>query len=678
MQPSNVQQQQFLKDFRVLYGMRGELSAEQRALVEKKATELGIAEAPKSTGNFVTNMPRSLGNLVSGMGQAIRHPGDTMANMAGVALGVAEKVIPGRQEHEGFADALGELYTQRYGSVEKAYETFHQDPAGFLSDVAGVLTLGGGTAAKTGLLANKLNMPRVAAVANKTAQIARTGAAWTDPVNVGIIKPIQGMGKGLSRVGSPLNAGDRDAVEWALSRTDAQGAPNPIPVPADIATGNRFMQIGRKAAEHTLGGSFAGGQGRKHLSTRMEETGRELAAQGAPGPNAPRTPLEAGASVRGELTNVEDAHFANAELNYGPVWALENDPRHTRTVKVGMKDIEVTNPSNPSQKMTIQVPDMKPVKLPVNIEGLKQQLKPIYQHMQQWWKISKRNDSSAFVAIKSVMESPDHVPASVVEKALGGLKEMSREGGRDAATGLAKHMIPKVQKLVDDTVMAADSSKLQMLQDGRKSTALGHEVIDVKKRFNNPAEEPVQDFTRATWTRDTNIEFLKDVHTHAPGELPKIGRAWLENTIDQATAGGSQFNATKTLANGWDNLGTQQKQLMFPNPAHRQDLDRFFTLIKKQAENANPSGTSYATAGLVSGAAVATDVFWGLLGNVGTYGVVKLMYSPKAVKLLLDGVRLPPGSAEAASFVRKLSMLAARATQPAGAAASAATAGNKR
>ena len=72
-----------------------------------------------------------------------------------MALGGVQKLIPGEQGSEQYADAMGQFVKDRFGGVENIKKTIAEDPVGLLGDVAGLLTGGGMAAAKGAGLAGK-------------------------------------------------------------------------------------------------------------------------------------------------------------------------------------------------------------------------------------------------------------------------------------------------------------------------------------------------------------------------------------------------------------------------------------------------------------------------------------------------------------------------------------------
>ena len=116
-----------------------------------------------SPGNMVMNAPKSLGNLAGGLIDAVSSPVETAKGLGNMTLGgiykaneLADKYTPDAldfmfqpitggdmtfgQDQAPYAEALGDIYVDRYGGVDKALNTLETDPAGVLMDVAAALS----------------------------------------------------------------------------------------------------------------------------------------------------------------------------------------------------------------------------------------------------------------------------------------------------------------------------------------------------------------------------------------------------------------------------------------------------------------------------------------------------------------------------------------------------------
>ncbi len=170
----------------------------------EEPTKLGaVKEVGKTFLEAGKNIPASAGKLVKDVASAIASPIDTAKSLGGLGLGLVQKLIPGEQDSERFVDALVDNYKERYGSAEKARQTFIEDPVGFLSDTAGVLLAGGGVIKGAGAV-TKLNALKTAGGAISKAggaidpllQTAKLGK----PVASGLVKSAE---KGIEKVLAP-------------------------------------------------------------------------------------------------------------------------------------------------------------------------------------------------------------------------------------------------------------------------------------------------------------------------------------------------------------------------------------------------------------------------------------------------------------------------------------------
>lgn len=597
------------------------------------------ASAPKSVGEFAGNVLTSGGKFLGGMWDAVTNPRRTVEGLTDVLAGGVELMIPGQQKHEAAAQAVIDLYKNRYGSVDKALETAYNDPVGALSDLS-MLAGGAGAIAKgAGLGARAANLSRTATVANQVGRALQTAGAVTDPINI-VTKPVTGTLSALGRRGGALNPMERAAVDYGLA--------NGIDVPAGTATGNTFVKLGQAGLEHTPGGSMVADAQKTKIANQMATHGYDLARQIDPNAVVPET---AGAGVQSALEQKIAATRAQASSGYALRDAAEADPRNLRTVQQGI---------DPQGN-----PILETVAMPVDTRQLKADVRPIFKQMSDdpYWTVTRQQASSGYKAVETILNGPDFVSPSQAEGLLSAMKTLAREGeGR--SQGIGKHIVPQLQDAIDTTVAQYDPQALAGLQQGRALTAEKFTTQGVREALR---EEPVKAFDQLTLGRDANINFLRDIARETPGELTKVGRAYLEQLMDTATESGG-FRHGDQLYAKWQKLGPETKKLLFQNPLMIENLDKFFLLTKKMAEQVNPSKSILGGMGLAAGYAVLTDPISGILANLGAAGLTKLLYSPAGTKLLLDGLRAPRGSRQAADLIKRAAMLGARSTPPAAAA----------
>ena len=102
------------------------------------------------------NLPASARQLGQDIIYPFQHPVETAEALGNLSLGAAQKLWPGEQEQEKYADAFGQFFADRYGGMENLKRTMAEDPAGFLADAATVFSGGAAAMARTPLAATKV------------------------------------------------------------------------------------------------------------------------------------------------------------------------------------------------------------------------------------------------------------------------------------------------------------------------------------------------------------------------------------------------------------------------------------------------------------------------------------------------------------------------------------------
>lgn len=127
--------------------------SEEKIQAYMKANNL----TPKKTvGGFMRNIAESAVKTAQGIVQPLTQPVQTAKDLGNLVIGVAQLAIPGAQDKEKFARALGQFYLDRYGSFEKAANTIYQDPVGVVADISTVIG-GGAGVLKAGGQATKIS-----------------------------------------------------------------------------------------------------------------------------------------------------------------------------------------------------------------------------------------------------------------------------------------------------------------------------------------------------------------------------------------------------------------------------------------------------------------------------------------------------------------------------------------
>lgn len=126
------------------------------------------------------NIPESGGNMISDIANVVAHPVDTATGVYNLGSGAIQKLIPGEQGNEVYADAFGSFIKDRYGSGDAILNTIQNDPMGFLGDLSSVLMPAGAVAKQ---------LPGMARAGN----IVQKAGAIVDPFNMikmGLTKPL--------------------------------------------------------------------------------------------------------------------------------------------------------------------------------------------------------------------------------------------------------------------------------------------------------------------------------------------------------------------------------------------------------------------------------------------------------------------------------------------------------
>lgn len=424
------------------------------------------------------------------------------------------------------------------------------------------------------------------------------------------------------------------------------GEANQIPVSAATATGNTAVKGVQAVADHSPIGSLVAQHAKAAEAKAFTHVGNKIADKVYASPMSPES---AGSSVAGAIDNEIGMLKVDADASYKQFRNVEAHPSNLKTIQVGTKQVPTGVIGPDGNPIIRDVPITKEMPLPVDMRPIKESLRPIYDDMKQWMEPAKRNSSAGFTAIESILKGEDYIPASVAEKGLGGLKTLARAENpnlRDVSQGIGANAAQQLQAAIDSTVAGAGKDTLTALQEGRAAHATKMEVAEIAKQLR---AEPVQTFNQFLWQKDTGIDMLRKVAAQVPDEMPKIGRAFLDDLLGTATAEGG-FNKTDRLLSKWENLGPETKKIIFRNPMLVKDLDNFFLLAKKAAESPNPSGSALVGS-MVAGLGYAfKDPITGVPLLIGSGALSKMLHSPAGISALSKGLTVRVGSGPAAAL----------------------------
>lgn len=462
----------------------------------------------------------------------------------------------------------------------------------------------------------------------------------------------EATGIGLGAFGPQALLGTRVRVP-AITRTNPKEAAaiqfaerRGIPLDAGTATGRPIVKGLQKRAADSMGGAGTADVLREGQAVNLTRVGNELAGQanasrlGRPG--APMDAVRAGEAVNKRLESRINAQARVADRAYAELRAKEAASAQTIARTGG-----VQAPGTAAAPFT-NVP------LAVDVAAAKASLKPIYDGLLREAELNvpmQGGKGRALVALDGLMKGPDLAPLSAVDAALGDLKSMARTGDlpalRTQGQGIAAEAVKALDAHVQATARAAGPDVYAALMRGRSATVGKYQTAGVREML---ADEPAQIARQLTANKDMGLDRLKAVAKEAPRELPKVGRAYLEDMLSRATAEGG-FGHADALFAEWQRLGPETKQLLFRDKAYIKDLDNFFLVAKRIAENPNPSGTARVLTGT------------NLLASIPLYAASKLFHTRQGVNLLTRGVSLPVGNkAASAAWQSEMANLIGRET----------------
>jgi hypothetical protein len=126
----------------------------------------------------LVNLPRSTAEEVSGIFEAFTSPIQTAKSLGSLGGALLSKMGVADFD-ESSADALGQYYANKYGSIEGFKKELANNPASILADAATILTGGAGVVTKLGLPAKIASLGNKAAVAQRYAGLV---ARNIDPI----------------------------------------------------------------------------------------------------------------------------------------------------------------------------------------------------------------------------------------------------------------------------------------------------------------------------------------------------------------------------------------------------------------------------------------------------------------------------------------------------------------
>lgn len=146
-----------------------------------------VPAGPLSTGQmFKSAYEHALPSAVKTAQEIVHpflHPVETYEGLKTIGSGLASKAgIRPDPESEKALSAIKDYYGQRYGGIEAAKRSFAEDPFGVASDVATVLTGGGGALKGLGKVAEVGSLAKTAGGLGKVGEVVGEAGRFVDPV----------------------------------------------------------------------------------------------------------------------------------------------------------------------------------------------------------------------------------------------------------------------------------------------------------------------------------------------------------------------------------------------------------------------------------------------------------------------------------------------------------------
>ena len=453
-------------------------------------------------------------------------------------------------------------------------------------------------------------------------------AQGNDPLVAGAVGGVAGTVAGATRAGRAAMVNPNSTEAAALEYVSSRG----VPVDAGTMSGNAAIKGAKSLADKTFLGAAVAGKELQKEQKGLATLGEQLASKASP---KPATPLSAGT----DLISAGEKRIKDLDKTADTAYdALRNmETANTQTVVVGHQ---------PSASGVVKsVPITKQMGFPVDLKTVKSSLRPLYDELREAMPIAQQEASFGLKALENIINGPDVQSASIVDKGLSAIKSIvrgaSRPELRTTSQGLAAAAVKELDEAVKAAVSTGGKQATAALEAGRGATRLKYMAADVLDKLRT---EPVGAFRQATQAGDSTVSQLRELSMLAPKEIPKLGRAFLDDMLTTAT-NEDTFKGAAAMATKWQNLGPETKKILYGRtPGLVQELDKFFIAAKRLAENPNPSGTG----GLVSiGSQLGMFYFDPVLG-VGTQltgaAMSKLLRNPTAVRLMTQGMSAKPTS----------------------------------
>ena len=382
-----------------------------------------------------------------------------------------------------------------------------------------------------------------------------------------------------------------------LARASDMALAEGVPLGLAEASGNKWL------SRMTFGldaGTVAGLIDRETPIARgYTNLGKRIINETRPGTTT--TPEVAGTRTRQAMQAVVQTYENIAKPDYQIVETAMDHPSNRRTVplvkpKIDPKTNKVVKVNGIPQTEVV----MTPMASPIDLAPAKAKLQAVYDRMNADPKYTDAIKASdpMYNAVRLIVDGPDYAPMSQVRPTAAMFGRESVASGalnkRTGTEGMAAKIFRELKDQIEAKAQQMGPDVYRALKDAdlnwTKARGIADTMEEVQKSTGKDIVEPVGLFNKLVQPGDANIRSLSFIHRHAPGVLPEVGRAWLEDMLTDATTHGS-LDYTQSMLTKWDQLGDKTKALMFPNPATRLRVNDLMVSIKQWGKSPNASNT---------------------------------------------------------------------------------------
>ena len=319
----------------------------------------------------------------------------------------------------------------------------------------------------------------------------------------------------------------------------------------------------------------------------------------------------------------------------------------------------------------LDIPEQVEMPLPMNMTATQRAFKPIYDEWVKRPGFVKEQAGPAFDAISQIVHGPEWRPALEVERLLGPLKNILREGGTTAVEGtrgLREGVAALAVKVLERDVQRIAGKAPEVLSAvmrGRAATTGKGAIVDIREQLQGITKGGQEAQNLVARLSDKGAAgLLAKVQEVSPDSIPHIARAKLQELMEIAGKTDDPLGGAAAAKRQWEAMSKETKQILFGREAA--EWDHFWRLAERRGQMANPSRTMTSGVKLAEGIALGAPFVGGPwpFGSLIAPIVSKAANSPGLVRLLTQGFKIPVNSqAGQAAWVSRLQEFADKANK---------------